>query len=57
MMAITMTLPMSLRAIIDMQSALHTTVDMIVRFSTPTCDATIPIVERPTKEAAFKITS
>jgi len=48
---------MSLRAIIDMLSVLHMTVDTIVRFSTPICDAIIPVVQRPKKEAAFMITS
>jgi len=56
-MPITITLAISLRAIIDMISALHATVDMIVRFSTPVYDAIIPGVHRPMKEAAFIITS
>jgi hypothetical protein len=40
----------------DMMSALHATVDTIVIFSTPTCDAIIPDVQRPIKAAAFMIT-
>jgi hypothetical protein len=51
------TLTMSLRAIMDMISALHVTADTIVIFSTPIYDAIIPAVQRPVKAAAFMITS
>lgn len=48
---------MSLRAIMDMMSALHATVDMIVKSSTVKYDAIIPDVQRPIKAATFMITS
>ena len=51
------TLAMSLRAIMDMMSALHATADTIVRFSTPVYDAIIPAVDRPMNAAVFIITS
>jgi len=51
------TLALSLRAIMDMLTALHATADTIVKFNTPAYAAIGPVVQRPRKEAAFMITS
>jgi len=56
-MHIMIILTVSLRAIMDMMSALHPTADIIVIFSTPIYDAIIPVVLRPINAEAFIITS
>jgi hypothetical protein len=41
----------------EIMTALHATVDTIMKFNTPMYVATIPAVQRPMKQAAFSITS
>jgi hypothetical protein len=41
----------------EMMTALHATVDAIMKFNTPVYAAVMPAVQRPIKQAAFIITS
>jgi hypothetical protein len=48
---------MLLKAIMDMMMTLHAAEDAIIKFNNPVYAGITPAVQRPTIQAAFKITS